>query len=95
MLRIRLVLIAEGEGLPPVIPEEDHTIKTNLSAFGLLTFIVCSLIKASFERSQTKSPMLRIRLVLLAEGEGFEPPVPQRYNGFQDRRVRPLRQPSR
>ena len=25
-----------------------------------------------------------------SEREGFEPPIPKRYNGFQDRRVRPL-----
>lgn len=26
----------------------------------------------------------------LPEREGFEPPVPRRHNGFQDRRFRPL-----
>ena len=29
-------------------------------------------------------------LSLLAEREGFEPPEPVRFNGFQDRRIRPL-----
>ena len=30
----------------------------------------------------------------LAEGVGFEPTIPIRYNGFQDRRIRPLCHPS-
>ena len=30
----------------------------------------------------------------MAEGEGFEPPVPVRHAGFQDRFFKPLRHPS-
>ncbi len=30
----------------------------------------------------------------MAEGEGFEPPVPFRYSGFQDRLFQPLTHPS-
>ena len=30
------------------------------------------------------------KTLLGSEREGFEPPIPKRYNGFQDRRVRPL-----
>ncbi len=37
----------------------------------------------------------RSLVTLLAEGEGFEPPVAQRHSGFQDRRLRPLGHPSR
>ena len=36
----------------------------------------------------------RNSLKTLAEGEGFEPPVPFEYNGFQDRRLQPLGHPS-
>ena len=32
--------------------------------------------------------------VILAEGVGFEPTIPIRYTGFQDRRNRPLCHPS-
>jgi hypothetical protein len=31
---------------------------------------------------------------VLAEGEGFEPPVPFEHGGFQDRCLKPLGQPS-
>lgn len=33
--------------------------------------------------------------IFFAEGEGFEPSVPIRYNSFQDCRNRPLCQPSK
>ncbi len=46
---------------------------------------------SSLLRQYEKSvPGLVTLLRKVAEREGFEPPVPFRYNGFQDRRIRPL-----
>ena len=50
-----------------------------------------SLRLALFECLKIKIPQQAAGVILSAEKEGFEPPVPWiQDNGFQDRRIRPL-----
>ena len=44
--------------------------------------------------TEINNPKLFFTILLLAEGEGFEPPKAFSLSGFQDRRDRPLCHPS-
>ena len=68
--------------------------KQSDQTFQVFFVFVKALIEASFNRalSKTKNPAIAgFDQIVLAEKEGFEPPEPWlQFNGFQDRRIRPL-----
>ena len=70
-------LLAEGEGLASLIPFESSLQTKALECFAFLIFFCLFPKSNEFETLQTEKAQHFVSGFLLAEGEGFEPPVPR------------------